>query len=43
MMVRRTLEGAPKWTLRDLRLDEARPMIVDSVSSCPISIYSQTR
>lgn len=26
MMVRRTLDGAPKWTLRDLRLDEARPV-----------------
>ncbi len=25
MIVRRTLEGAPKWSLRDLRLDEARP------------------
>jgi hypothetical protein len=25
MMVLRTLEGAPKWSLRDLRLDEARP------------------
>ncbi len=25
MIVRRTLEGAPKWTLRDLRLEEARP------------------
>ena len=35
MIVRRMLEGAPKWTLRDLRLDEARPRrVVSYIKDC---------
>ena len=37
MIVRRRWEGAPKWSLRDLRLDEARPAEFVSISAVAIS------